>query len=402
MRKLWFKRKGVSTIIGGIIVLTLFLTALTIMVFTSQQYDSYQTTVEMMNQKDIQSFSENLVAVYPGIYRSASVTGGSCTPSCNTYDLMVSNQAGIGTEISRIYINSTFGGCTTLCVLDSASSPQPFHFLSSTGFVNPSEYGHLLIFYLNSTLTLPNVIGANTVAIVTSRGRVFSFQWSFPPVGIAAIPNIATSRMMIAYQQSGSGGYDSSKEGTGTTGYCHQESPTAISGTGVPGGSLYFVNPWVTQTIFNNVFPTTGSNSTTFFVYANITNTQPMPVSITGGNIVLQLVLQPTPAKVGVANLLLLGGPMIGIYYPAISGVGTFYTAGSGPAGGIPAGNSVIMIFKIATGNWESFATGYPYPPSDMTFSAIASVTNKLEADGSGGYFGATVVLDGLYVRTSC
>src|SRR5208337_3158405 len=167
MRKLLTRRKAVSSMIGGIIILTLFLSALSMMVFISQQYDTYQSTVETMNHNDINSFSENLVPVYPGLYFSSNQTAtqGTCNPYCYQYDLYVSNDAAIGTQVARIYINSTDTraysqgaagqgvGCGNLCAFDPASVPQPFHFLASSAFVNPSEYAHQLIFYTNNTYT---------------------------------------------------------------------------------------------------------------------------------------------------------------------------------------------------------------------------------------------------------
>ena len=188
MRKLWIKRKAVSTMIGGIIVLTLFLTALSTMVFISQQFDAFQTTAENMNQMDIQSFSENLAAVYPGIYGNTTFPGSSCA-QCYEYTMLVSNEAAIGTEIARIYVNSTYPtGSMNLWILNPSLNPQPFSFLSSTAFVNPSEFSHQVTFYLNSTVALPAAIGSNTIAMVTRRGRGFAFQWPFPPTASAAPP----------------------------------------------------------------------------------------------------------------------------------------------------------------------------------------------------------------------
>ena len=74
MIRLWIvrfrRRSAVSTMIGGIIVLTLFLTALGAMVLVSQQYDTYQQTVNFMSQKDIDRFSENLQVPYPRPFRA--------------------------------------------------------------------------------------------------------------------------------------------------------------------------------------------------------------------------------------------------------------------------------------------------------------------------------------------
>ena len=193
MRKLLTNRKAVSSMIGGIIILTLFLSALSMMVFISQQFDAYQSTVETMNQKDVDAFSENLQVVYPGLIGpnetanaptlevDGIMTAARCnvnTP-CNMYSLLISNEAAIGTEISRIYINSSYSGCTSLCTFDPAPVPTPCTlstlgnqctFLESSEFINPSEFKHEVIFYLSTDLnfTLPTAYGLNSISIVTS------------------------------------------------------------------------------------------------------------------------------------------------------------------------------------------------------------------------------------------
>ena len=130
MRKLLTNRKAVSSMIGGIIILTLFLSALSMMVFISQQYDTYQSTVESMNQKDIGAFSENLAVgkdAYPGLeFLGNQTTIDQTTVNIISYGLFVSNYAAIGTQIARIYINSTVGLCVNLCIFNPSSEvPQP-------------------------------------------------------------------------------------------------------------------------------------------------------------------------------------------------------------------------------------------------------------------------------------
>ena len=117
------RRRAVSTMIGGLIVLTLILTALVTMVFVSQQYDQYQQSVINMGQYDSQRLSEKLVFNSPGltVLTSASVTGwgSGCTTTYNCYGMTVSNLGGVGVQIVRIYINSTGPGRVAV------SSPPP-------------------------------------------------------------------------------------------------------------------------------------------------------------------------------------------------------------------------------------------------------------------------------------
>ena len=401
--------------IGGLIILTLFLTALSVMVYISQQFDSYQTTAESMNQMDIQAFSENLAAVYPGIYGGSMITGGGCTSGCYSYTLLVSNEATIGTQIVRLYINSSVApGCTNLCVLNLApsSSPQPFTIQPSTAFVNPSEFSHQVTFYLNSTVSLPAAIGSNTVSLVTARGRGFAFQWPFAPIGVPLPSSMVSNTMKIAYQSTGIGGSDSSNEGPGASGkYCHPEKPKTMSAP--PYGSLNFVDPWITQQIFsgnNGAFPVdTGTplNDTRIFVYLNVTNSQSGPITVIGGNLVLHMFWQdPNQGQTVQVYDLEVGGPLVGLYYPAVISGGTFYIAGSSPS--IPAGASVLLIFRLWSWNWHT--TNLPgYIQSDPNFSAAsisnavftgtATITNESK---SGGYVGASFLVDGLYVRPGC
>jgi len=172
-----FRRRAVSTMIGGIIVLTLLLTALGTMVFVSQQYDAYQSLVSKMSQTDINRFAENLVAVYPGLVGPTNDSG------TNRYTMILNNVGGIGTQIARLYINSTNSGCTSVCILDPAPSRTVYRFRQGDAFINPGEPAHNVTFWLPSTTTLPTDLGSNTVWIITTRGRIFSFQWTLPPTG---------------------------------------------------------------------------------------------------------------------------------------------------------------------------------------------------------------------------
>jgi hypothetical protein len=197
MRKLWFKRRGVSSMIGGVIVLALFLTSFAAMILVNQQYDSYQVTVNAIKQADMDRFSENLRPVPPGLVKTSSATcpGGKCT----TYTLMITDlvtnaSATLGIRVARIYVNSTRSpGCTTLCVLNPSGNPAPYAFQASQSYINPGEFEHNVTLWFPSSITLPNTTssgkpgyGLNTVSITTARGRQFSLQWPIPPSGAAS------------------------------------------------------------------------------------------------------------------------------------------------------------------------------------------------------------------------
>ena len=147
------RRRAVSTIIGGLIILTLILTALVTMVFVSQQYDQYQQAVNQMAQYQNQAQSENLVANSPGLTILSTVPGwgSGCTTTYNCYNMTVSNLGGVGVQIVRIYINSTGSGCSS----HSAYSTQRlqslnYAFNQANQFLNTGEVNHAVL------LALPN------------------------------------------------------------------------------------------------------------------------------------------------------------------------------------------------------------------------------------------------------
>ena len=104
------RRRAVSTMIGGVIILSVLLTALGTMVFVSQQNDQYQQSVNKMGQYDSQLLSENLVFNSPGLTFLTSDTvpgwGSGCTTTYICYNMTLSNWGGVGVQIVRIYINS--------------------------------------------------------------------------------------------------------------------------------------------------------------------------------------------------------------------------------------------------------------------------------------------------------
>jgi hypothetical protein len=198
MRRLLHGRRGVETVIGGLVVLVLFVFSLIAMVALSQQYDLYLGRAAAMQRMDTDRLSENLQGVYPGIWPEPRVGPTSCGGGwCNAYNMTLAN-LGIGVQIARIYVNSSESpGCTTPCVLTPSPTPAPNTFQASQRYINPGEFFHSIFFWLpwnptsqKTTLPLECLVkGAlinydcNTITIVTTRGRIFSFQWPFPPAG---------------------------------------------------------------------------------------------------------------------------------------------------------------------------------------------------------------------------
>jgi hypothetical protein len=401
--------------IGGLIILSLILMALGTMVFVSQQYDQYQQTAYKMAEYRDQGEAENLVANSPGLQANA---GWSGCGGCNMYNMSLSNLGGVGVQIARIYITSTGSGCTSLCTLNPSSLSTSYAFKQSTQFLNPGEINHAVLLYLPNTVLLPSASASqNTILIVTRRGSVFSFQWPFQvQFGGQSQSAFSAGIIKVAYQGT-SPGYDSKNEpgpvaggsgGSGGTGYCHKESSqtypagasyaekltTGTGGVGVgvgDGGVLWFLSPWMTQTIFQSACNQScsfagylGKNYTTLYIYVNITNTGNSPYTVAGGGLDL--------TWYGSNHI---DGSLIGIYYNATLPSGPqFYPIGSTQT--VAVGKSFYAIFRVTQlelGGWP------PNPNASVMFWGSATLTDN--AKGS-TFVGGVSLLSGLWIRTSC
>jgi hypothetical protein len=118
----------------------------------------------------------------------------SCVPGFNQYTMLITNVGGEGSQIARIYINSSVSwGCPgpAPCILNpatpkGASQVAPFTFNFSQSFVNPGEFSHKLVFWLpksavNYIFLETDKPGSHSFSIVTTKGQVFSFHYPFPP-----------------------------------------------------------------------------------------------------------------------------------------------------------------------------------------------------------------------------
>ena len=406
-----FRRPAVSTIIGGLIVLSLLLTALGTMVFVSQQYDQYQQLGGQMSQYDSQQFSEKLVINSPGLVLLTTTTisgwGSGCTTTYNCYNVSISNLGGVGVQIARIYINSTGPngiGCSYStsypnlppCILNPSPTVAPYTFNQANQFLNPDEVNHALTLALPIAITLPNpnpAIPQNTVSLATTRGNLFSFQWPFQ-LQIFGQSNAAFSSgiVKIAYQ----GTYDSSHDYQGATGhttgtYCHNEplqpypaaSNYAEKLTNVAGTTLYFVTPWITQTILTSAVSGSG---TTLYFYVIVINTGQSPYTINSGTMDLTWYGQNH-----------LDSTLFGVYYN-----GAFYSATSIPS--IKPGTSYYIIYKLNTS--QSYLNLWPpqkYGFNSVMFWGAASLTNGLLNNNEDqNFFAGTILVSGLWVRVNC
>ena len=401
------RRRAVATIIGGLIILSLILTALGTMVFVSEQYDQYQQTVDKMTQRQGQGQSENLIANYPGLTVVSSVSCGGCI----VYNMSLSNLGGVGVQIVRIYITSTVSpGCTTSCILNpSSSTPTSTSsaFQQSQQFLNAGEVNHAVLLYLPSTIgPLPTGTNQNTILIVTSRGSVFSFEWPFPiQVGGQSQAAFSAGIVRVAYTGA-SPGYDSKNEpglggsGTSATGYCHSEpsqSYPAATGyaeklTGITGygdsGVLWFVNPWVTSGVLQSVV----NGATQMYFYLIVINTGIAAYTPTAGSIDL--------TWYGSNHL---DGTLIGVYYKGAFSPACSSSSSCSSAQSIAQSTNYYAIYEI---NHSTTKLGYPLPQGGITsamFWGDASITDWWTSTAESiGYYSATLLIPGLWIRAGC
>jgi len=417
------RRRAVSTIIGGLIILSLILTALGTMVFVSEQYDQYQQLVKKMEQYDSQQLSESLVINSPGLTLLTSAPssgwGSGCTTSYNCYNISISNVGGVGVQITRIYINSTGAaglGCSypnpAPCILNPTSTIAPYAFNRANQFVNTGEVNHAVVFALPlslagyPTVTLPDPTPAfpqNSILIATSRGNVFSFVWPNPLQIFGQSGSAFSSGIMkVAY----TGTYDSKNEpglggsGNSATGYCHSEpsqSYPAATGyaeklTGITGygdsGVLWFVNPWVTSGVLQSVV----NGATQMYIYLIVINTGIAAYTPTAGSIDL--------TWYGSNHL---DGTLIGVYYKGAFSPACSSSSSCSSAQSIAQSTNYYAIYEI---NHSTTKLGNPLPQGGITsamFWGDASITDWWTSTAENiGYYSATLLIPGLWIRAGC
>jgi hypothetical protein len=162
----------------------------------------------------------------------------------------------------------------------------------------------------------------------------------------------------------------------------YAEKLTGISGL-QSGTTLYFVNPWVTNTILVSTRNIDGGPATTqMYIYVILINTGKTAYKPTSGSIDLTWYGQNH-----------LDGTLLAVYYK-----GTSYAAASAPS--ITPGSNYYAIYKMNTMKLDLWP---PANSASIMFWGDASIT-----DGTGSnsedqtYFSGTVLLSGLWIRSSC
>ena len=409
------------------------------MIFVSEQYDSYQQIDSRISQFRSQQLSERLVINSPGltVLSSAGTWGSGCVSTYNCYNVTVSNFGGEGVQIVRIYVNSTGPaqqGCNPkLCILNPSSTITNYAFDQANQFLNPGEVDHAIVLALpggTNGIMLPSPTPAypqNTVMLVTARGNVFSFQWPFQTLSYAQSQSAFSSGIMkVAYQCtstskcscSTTSGCDSKNEplgGSAGTTYCHTEplvsypapsydgeqlgstsNPIYLSNGVAVGdsGVLTFVNPWITNTILESaqVYPggSPNTNATQLYVYVNVINTSGIPYSPVAGSIDFTWYGQNH-----------IDGVLIGAFYK-----GNYYLSTQGMSLSIASGASYYAIFHInivKLGSWNSNTWTSGNWALPIMWWGSASITNDYDSSSQGGqFFSGSILLSGLWIRSSC
>jgi len=250
------------------------------------------------------------------------------------------------------------------------------------------------------------------IQIVTSRGNVFSFQWPFQiQIGGQSQSAFSVGIVKVAYQGT-SPGYDSKNEpgpvaggsgGKTSTGYCHSEPSqaypagasyseelTGVNYAGVEDSDvLWFVNPWVTQTILGTAANGPTGNTTTLYLAVNITNTGTTNYDVAGGSLDL--------TWFGSNHI---DGSLIGIYYNASKTTGPKFYPISTPQLVAPT-TSFQAIFRVTTFELDT-GSGGDWPPANdasVMFWGSASLTDNTK---DSTFVGGVSLSSGLWAPYSC
>jgi hypothetical protein len=395
--------RAIGSMIGGIIILVIFLGALTAFVVIDQQYDSYQNTFYNMSQNSVDRNSENVTAVYPGVKQ---ITAAPC--SLCEYDLILSNDGGVGVQLVQIYINTTLSGsgaCTISnggpCVLKPSSTQASFTFDSNTAFLNAGELNHTVHFWLPFSLPNEGLQGpaspANTFWMATSRGRIFSFQWPFAmnPLSIPGFtPNLIRGFTKISWAGSKADpGVPQTSDDSGSVppySYCSGALKNRDMRIGPDGTTqLYFVNPWVDPSIIEYAAKPQNPLQT-IYLYARMNNTSGGDLSLTAGTVILET------SDSGANNkIYFIGGPYLGAYYPVTSKTLTKNAVIDPMNSSKPPehNGTFIALFELTNYDQTLFSQ---IPPGGAIFLGTASMNNRIQG---GGYTSMIAFLDGIYVR---
>ena len=165
-RKLARSKRGMSTVFGGLFFVIVILMGFNLMLWGFIQYDSYNSVINKMSQRDQQAFSENLVPANPG--------GTDFT--VNSFNITVNN-LGSPVSISRIYITNISPTGSSQC----SSSPCIVDPLpGSPYFTNGNVPAGVINHKIQVTGLVINDGSGYRVILASTKGRQSSFYYPWP------------------------------------------------------------------------------------------------------------------------------------------------------------------------------------------------------------------------------
>src|SRR5712692_1538903 len=173
-RKFIRAERGMSTVFAGLFFIILILMGFDLMTWNFLQYDSYNSVVTSMSQRDQQAISENLVATAPGATGFAG----------NSFNVIVNNTGRVMVTVVRIYIfNLSPTGSTqcsaSMCIVD----PSPPTNCAGNGncvFTNANVQSGENDHNIGVTGLTINDGSGYKVILSSTRGRQFSFYYPWP------------------------------------------------------------------------------------------------------------------------------------------------------------------------------------------------------------------------------
>lgn len=161
-------KKGMSTVFGGMFFIIIILMGFNVMLWGFIQYDSYNSIINTMAQRDQQATAENLVPVNPG-------ATDFDIPS-QSFNITVNN-LGIAVSISRIYIiNISPTGSSQCSASPCIVDPLP----ATVNFANGNVPEGVIDHKVKVTGLLINDGSGYKVVMTSTRGRLFSLFYPWP------------------------------------------------------------------------------------------------------------------------------------------------------------------------------------------------------------------------------
>lgn len=166
-RRLARSKKGMSAVFGGLFFIIILLMGFNVMLWGFIQYDSYNTVITTMAQRDQQAIAENLVPINPG--------ATDFDNPGQSFNITVNN-LGIAVSISRVYIINISPTGSTQCT----SGAPDFGPCIVENLRNSNVPEGVIEHKIKVTGKLINDGSGFKVILASTRGRLFSFFYPWP------------------------------------------------------------------------------------------------------------------------------------------------------------------------------------------------------------------------------